>query len=130
MFWEIDYAALDFSADQTFSVQHVSPEKATDELGQNVLPQLQKEDAVYLEQPAIGNAATLVYTIAPNLDITKTQSYILHAKGYYEHIRDFKNKPDVAFLKQFTKPNAFPLYGMRLYNKIQHQNLQALAKKN
>ena len=130
MFWEIDYAALDFSDDQSFTVQHLSPEKATDELGQNVLPQLQKEDAVYLEQPAIGNAATLIYNIAPNLDNTKTRSYILHAKGYYEHIRDFKNKPDVAFLKQFTKPNAFPLYGMKLYNKIQHQNLQALAKKN
>ncbi len=130
MFWEIDYAALDFSDDQSFTIQQVTPEKATDELGQNVLPQLQKEDAVYLEQPAIGNAATLVYKILPNQDNTKTQSYILHAKGYYEHIRDFKNKPDVAFLKQFTKPNAFPLYGMKLYNKIRVENLQTLAKRN
>jgi hypothetical protein len=130
MFWEIDCAAMDFSDDSSFTVQKLSPFKATDELGNNALPQLQKEDAVYLEQPLIGNIATLVYKTIPNHDNTKMQSYILHAKGYYEHIRDFKNKPDIGFLNQFKKPNAFPLYGMKLYNRIRSENLQTLAKKN
>jgi len=130
MFWEIDYAAIDFSDNASFSIQTFSPEKATDELGKDVLPQLNKEDGIYLEQPMIGNAATLVYRAVSNPDQSKTQSYILHAKGYYEHIRDFKNKPDIIFLKQFTKPNAFPMYGLKLFNKIRNESLESLAKNN
>ena len=130
MFWEIDQAALDLSKDGHFTIEKLSPQSAIDELGKNVILQLQKEDGLYLEQPLIGNIATLVYKPTLNKNPLKTQSYILHAKGYYEHIRDFKNKPDVKFLTQFKKPNAFPVYGMHLYNKIQNENLRSLSKGN
>ena len=130
MFWEIDYAAMDFSTDASFTVEKLSPQKATDELGKDVLSALQNEDGIYLEQPSIGNAATMVYKTGMVKDQSKTQTYILHAKGYYEHVRDFKNKPDLIFLNQFKKPNAFPVYGIKLYNKIRNENLQTLANNN
>ncbi|MGG9964341.1 hypothetical protein [Ferruginibacter sp. SUN106] len=130
MFWEIDYAAIDYSQENTFSVQKITAQKATDELGKNVLPDLQKEDAVYLAQPDIGNTATLTYTATPLNDAAKTRTYILHTKGYYEHVRDFKNKPNISFLNQFKKPNAFPLFGMQLYKKINIENMKTLAKSN
>ena len=127
MFWEIDYAAMDFSSDNSFTIQNLSPISATDEKDKNVLPKLEKEDGLYLEQPEIGNAATLVYKTTPNTDLSKTQTYILHGKGYYEHIRDFKHNPDIKFLSQFRQPNAFPVYGMQLYKKISAESLQTLA---
>jgi hypothetical protein len=127
MFWEIDYAAMDFSDDNSFSVQKLSPSVARDETDKNVLSGLEKEDGLYLEQPEIGNVATLSYKAKINTDPGKTQTYILHAKGYYEHIRDFKQKPDVNFLGQFRKPNAFPVFGMRLYKKVKNESLQSLA---
>lgn len=130
MFWEIDYAAIDYSEENTFNIQKITPSKATDELGKNILPDLQKEDAVYLAQPDIGNAATIVYTAMPLNDISKTRTYILHTKGYYEHVRDFKNGPNPGFLKQFKNPNAFPLFGMQLYKKMSAENLKAIAKSN
>ncbi len=130
MFWEIDYAALDYSAENTFIVQKITPTKATDELGKNILPDLQNEDAVYLAQPDIGNIATLVYNANPLTDDLKTRTYILHSKGYYEHVRDFKNKPDIIFLNQFKKPNAFPKFGMQFYKKMTVENMKALAKSN
>ncbi len=130
MFWEIDYAALDFTEENTFTVQKITPSKATDELGKNILTDLQKEDAVYLAQPDIGNTATIIYSTAPLNDESKTRTYILHSKGYYEHVRDFKNKPDIAFLKQFKQPNAFPLFGMKLYKKMSIENMNSLAKSN
>ncbi|MEP7107684.1 MAG: hypothetical protein ABI760_06865 [Ferruginibacter sp.] len=130
MFWEIDYAAMDFTPDHSFTVRKLSPQTATDELGKNIIPLLEKEDGHYLEQPLIGNVATMIYKTIINTDISKTQTYILHVKGYYEHIRDFKNKPDIKFLKKFTQPNAFPVYGMQLYNKIRNENLNELAKRN
>jgi hypothetical protein len=45
-------------------------------------------------------------------------------------VRDFKNSPDVSFLNEFKKPNAFPLFGMQLYKKINSDNLKTLAKSN
>jgi hypothetical protein len=130
MFWEIDYAAIDYSAENNFSVQKITPSKATDELGRNVLPDLQKEDAVYFAQPDIGNVATMIYAAAPLNDNLQTRTYILHTKGYYEHVRNFKNSPNVSFLNEFKKPNAFPLFGMQLYKKINSDNLKTLAKSN
>jgi hypothetical protein len=127
MFWELDYAGLDFSADDAYSVEKLSPIDATDETGKNVLAALQKEDGFYLEQPEIGNAATIVYKTAPLTDASKTRTYILQTKGYYQHIRDFKNKPDVTFLKQFTKPDAFPKYGKELYKRLESENLRLMA---
>lgn len=129
MFWEIDYAGLDFSADNKFSIEKLSPVTATDENGKDVLPSLQKEDGLYLEQPHIGNAATISYKSAPVVDPSKTQTFILHTKGWYQHIRNFTNGPNVAFLKQFVKPNAFPVYGKELYKQIQRENLRFMAAK-
>ncbi len=126
MFWEIDYAAMDYSADEPFTVQKLSPILATDELGKNVLELLQREDGHYLEQPLIGNIVTLTYKTS-SAEKEKTQTYILKTKGYYEHIRDFKTRPNITFLRQFTKPNAFPIYGRALYKKISETNFKALA---
>jgi hypothetical protein len=120
--------AIDYSPQDAFSVELLSPVKATDELGRNVLSRLEKEDRLYLEQPDIGNTVTLQYKSSSVRDEGKEETYILKTKGYYEHIRDFKNKPDVAFLRQFTKPNAFPLYGMQLYHNIREQQLRSLVK--
>jgi hypothetical protein len=127
MFWEIDYAAMDFTDKNAFSLEKLSPVKATDEGGKDVVALLQKEDGLHLEQPQIGNVATLVYKTNVLPGLNETQTFFLKTKGYYEHIRDFKNKPDVAFLQQFTKPNAFPKYGMGLYKKVSEENIKALA---
>lgn len=130
MFWEIDYAAIDYTEENIFTVEKIIPSNATDETEKNVLSDLQKEDAVYLAQPDIGNTATIIYKTAPLNDDSKTRSYILHTKGYYEHVRDFKNKPDIGFLNQFKNPGAFPLFGLQLYKKMASENMKALAKSN
>ncbi len=128
MFWEIDYAAMDYTEEAAFTVEKIIPATAIDELGKNVLPALQKEDAVYLEQPLIGNVATITYNAKALNDDTKTRTYFLHSKGYYQHIRDFKSKADIAFLNQFKHRNAFPLFGLRLYKKMAADNMKSLAK--
>jgi hypothetical protein len=130
LFWEIDFAAIDYSEENHFSIQKVTPSKAIDEAGKNILPELIKEDAVYLAQPAIGNTATITYKAAALKDNTKSRTYILHSKGYYEHIRNFTSKPNVAFLNQFKNPGAFPLYGLSLYKQMTRQTLSSLAKTN
>jgi hypothetical protein len=130
LFWEIDYAAMDFSTDKNFNIEKLNPESATDEAGRDILDELINEDGVYHQQPSIGNSATIVFKSKTKAAESATATYILETKGYYEHIRDFKNPPDVKFLEQFKKPGAFPLYGMNLYKKIKKESPEVFAKSN
>lgn len=130
MFWEIDQAAMEYNVNTNFSVQKCKPVAAKDEVGKNVLDVLLHEDAKYLDQPQIGNSATIVFQPAKAAAVGLSRSYILHAKGYYEHIRDFKGKPDVSFLKQFTKPNSFPSFGLNVYKKMSKEQMNVLVKNN
>ncbi len=127
MFWELDYAALDVSAAQGFSLQKLSPAAAIDEQGQDVLALLQKEDNRMLEQPQVGNVATLTYKPSGANAANREQTCFLHVKGWYRHVRHFQHGPNVAFLKQFLKPGAFPAYGKVLYQQVYTENLRLIA---
>jgi hypothetical protein len=127
MFWEIDYAAIDFSDDKNFKIEKLSPSVASDETGKDVLPLLLNKDGVYFEQPVPGNVVTLEYKYKPQT-VSESQSYLLHTKGYYTHVRDLKGAPKIAFLNQFKKPGAFPAYSLQLYKKFRNTNMASLAK--
>lgn len=129
MFWEIDYAAIDFSDDVPIQVNRLQPEKATDETGANVLPLLAKEDASYLQQPAPGTATVIEYSYTPPADNSKTQTFILHAKGYYEHVRNYTKAPDISFLKQFRQPCALSNYSINLYRQAMNSDVNNWALK-
>lgn len=129
MFWEIDYAAIDFSADAPLQVATLQPLKATDETGANVLPLLAKEDKQFLSQPQIGNAAVIEYAYTPVADTSKTQTYFLHAKGYYEHVRNYTNTADINFLQQFKQPGALSKFSMQLYKQAMNADINSIAAK-
>lgn len=127
MFWEMDYTAIDYSDNKSFEVHRISPSVATDEGGKNVLARLERKDGIYLSQPVPGNMVTLQYISNSQADNT-ARSYILHTRGYYEHVRDFKGAPNIAFLNQFKQPNAFPLFSLQLYKKFRATSMESLAK--
>lgn len=129
MFWEIDYAGIDFSNDNSFTTKECLPVKATDELNKDVLPMLLKEDGLYLEQPEPGNTATIVYNHEPLTDTAKTQTCLLHTKGYYTHVRHFKGGINKAFLKQFKKPGAFTAFSIERFKQLSKSELEILSKK-
>jgi len=118
MFWDIDYAAIDFSDGADYQVSSLKPLMATDETGKDVTQLITAADGRYMEQPVPGNAAVIEYKFKPQADIHKTRTYFLHAKGYYEHVRDYKGGIDLPFLGQFKKPDALSAYGMKLYKEM------------
>jgi hypothetical protein len=126
-FWEIDYAAMDFTAPVDFTINKLEPVSAIDEKGNNVLSLLSKEDGKYLDQPQIGNAATIRFLSASAAEKGKEKTYILETKGYYEHLRDFTNPPNRQFLESFKKPGAFPLFGLKMYKELQTEKLNIAA---
>jgi len=115
MFWELDYAAIDFSEEAGFSISTLKPAMATDETGRNVTGLLTAADGKYLEQPNIGNSVNIEFVSDKHKDRRKIETYILHAKGYYEHIRDYRTPLNLGFLEQFKKPNGLSRYSMQLY---------------
>ncbi len=127
MFWELDYAAIEFSEPADYKMTILKPEKAVDEAGRDVTALLQNADGIYLEQPLPGNAADIEYAFRPNCDSSQTQTFILHAKGYYEHVRNFSGSPQISFLKQFKKPDALSQYSLKLYKDAMQTDLQSLA---
>ncbi|HEX6334497.1 MAG TPA: hypothetical protein VFZ78_09735, partial [Flavisolibacter sp.] len=58
----------------------------------------------------------------------KTFSVVLHTKGYYEHVRDYKGKPQLAFLKGFRNPGAFPAFSLQQYGTMKKMQPLVLSQ--
>lgn len=121
MFWEVDYAAMDFNENQSVSLSKHSPIVAIDEKENDVKHLLSKQDKKYLVQPEIGNRVLLEYSPAPARPGFQT-SIFLHSRGYYEYIRDYKGEPDLKRLKSFKKKGALPAFSKQLYTELLNSN--------
>lgn len=117
MFWELDYAAMDFSADLPVTVSHHQASSAIDEKGADVSSLLASADDKYLVQPEVGNEVTIAFpSCLP--EENHLQSVFLHSKGYYEYIRDYKNIPDLIALSSFKKVGSFTRFSKKKYNEF------------
>jgi hypothetical protein len=121
MFWEIDYVAMDFTTDEPVGITRLSPETAIDEKGNSVLRELAADDGYYLTQPLVGNYADLTYHIDREPRPGNTFSVILFTKGYYEPIREYTGKPDLAFLKKFREPGELSRFSLKRYRTIPNE---------
>jgi hypothetical protein len=116
MFWEVDYAAIDYSEGHDFVVSTEKPLAAIDEKGNHVTQRLSQADGVCLDQPQPGNVTTVSFNYQPP-PAGEIQTYILHSKGHYETLRNFTGKPDLAFLKQFKQPGALSRFSIEMYQQ-------------
>ena len=121
MFWEIDYAAIDYTGDESLSITRLKPYEAINEKLADVLPFILHADKKFLDQPGIGDATVLKYR-AKEVTAGKVQTVFLHTSGHYEHVRDYKGAPKNAFLKSFSKPGALAAYSrqefLRAFNSL------------
>lgn len=116
-FWEIDFAAIDYSTIDPIKPAKLELISALDQDNIEIKEQLITTDGVYLDQPEIGNQAYLTFR-APELPKEKNRSLFLHTRGYYEYIRDYKGKPDVKKLEEFRAPGTFPRFAKEHINKF------------
>ncbi|MDH4295850.1 MAG: hypothetical protein OEV74_06195 [Cyclobacteriaceae bacterium] len=125
MFWELDYAAMDFTENIQVQVSHIKPLLALDELNHDVASLIAETDDSYLIQPEIGNVVTIRYAAAKP-DDGNTQTVFLHSRGYYEYIRDYQNIPNVMKLKSFREEGSFTHFSKEKYHEfISSQDLFA-----
>jgi len=122
LFWEIDYAAMDFTPNLTTSNYTVPVTSAMDQNSIDVSYELRYDDDQYYHQPHIGDQALLTFDVPEQIEGTK-RSVILHSKGHYEIIKNTEGEPDLAYLNSFRKPGAFSRFSkerfMQFYNQFQ-----------
>ena len=106
-FWEVDYAAMDFTSNESLEIKRLPLREAVDENNANLLPSIADCDGHYLEQTYIGAEAILTFDGLPALQSERTASLFLRTRGYYEYIRDYSGKPDIAELKKFRTTGTF-----------------------
>ncbi len=109
-FWEIDYVGMDFTPDQAVQVQTLAPVSAVDRTGADLTAALRADDALYYDQPNVGDEAVVTFP-APPLQPGLKRSVLLHSKGHYQILREpAPGKPSPRYLKQFARKNAFPVF--------------------
>jgi len=128
LFWEIDKAEMGFSPDNEVMIERLMPVKATDENNRNVLHLLAEADNSFHVQPDIGNVTTITFRSGIPANKEYVKSYFLHSRGYYEHKRNFQNKPDLQFLIQFKQPGAMSRYGLSLYGKVNESSTTLVSE--
>ena len=121
LFWEIDFAGIDFSADREVSTTMVKADYAMDEEGNDVSSLLQYDDDKYLVQPDLNNEACLRFRVPP-VATGAERSVFLHSKGNYEPLREPKGKPDIKYLKTMLNPGVYTKFTkdhfLRYYSKL------------
>jgi len=108
-FWDLDYAAIDYTKDEHLEILKLSPLTATDFYGRDIRKLIQNSDDSYLEQLKVGEEAKLSFA-APQINEDFAYSLLFHSKGYYEHIRDYKGLPNIIALNRFKKPGEFSTF--------------------
>jgi hypothetical protein len=104
-FWEIDYAAADFTQETSVVSYTIPVETATSERQKDVSNLLREDDKNYYTQPETDNYAVVTFTLPPQNG--QERSIFLHSKGWYEFITNPHGKPDLNALKTFREPGRF-----------------------
>jgi hypothetical protein len=113
-FWDLDYAAIDFTEDIAFNTDAVKPMSVITETGFNVTPALTQDDSLYYIQETVGEEGLVVFLDSPDRD-NMTKSVFLHTKGYYEHVRNYPGPPDKKQLQTFLVPGRFSKFSLEKY---------------
>jgi hypothetical protein len=114
-FWNLNYAAMDFSEKSAVPF-HTIPISELNGSTKQDKEALAFDDEKYLEQKKTGDKVELHFQTV-DVPSGKSQSVFLHCKGYYEHVRHFKGKPDIAELEKFKEPGYFSEFSRMEYLK-------------
>lgn len=121
-FWDLDYAAIDFSKDRICQVDRIQPASAITETGKDVTQLLSMNDKKYYIQEKIGEEGLIVYQDSPAIPGMK-KSVFLHTKGYYTHVRNYPNPPDKIQLQTFLVPGRFSKFSFDNYTEFMNKKM-------
>lgn len=132
MFWELDYAGIDFTKNVPLHLNYISPSKAVDHNNVDVTQLLLTADNNFFIQPNIGDEVVVTFKTSENNPDLKS-TFFLKNRGYYNYIRDYKGEPNFQKLKLFKDSGAFTEFSKLEYDAIMdyesHSDLIASSTK-
>ena len=114
MFWELDYAGMDFSINKKMEKIVLKPYVAIGTGSKDWTEALAEKDYKYMIQEHIGEVTELLFE-APESAQDESISTFLRVQGYYELIRDFKGTPKMVELQKFKSSGYFSDFSRERY---------------
>ncbi len=113
MFWELDYAAMDFSKNSSCTVNYINP-VVTSKSG-DLLPQLNEQTNITLTDK---DDLTMDYISKPVAEANLTNSFFLQGSGYYHDNTIFEGKAQTETLLMFSKKGGFDKYSRQTFEQL------------
>ncbi len=119
MFWELDYAAIDYSRNTPVKVSYATPQSVIDQDNNDVTYLLTEADQNYHIQREIGNEIEVIFESPESKDPSLNERTVfLKNRGYYIYIRDYDGIPDEKLLKSFEENEAFTQFAIDKYFEL------------
>ncbi len=119
MFWEIDYAAMDFRFNSNLKPKALKPFVALGTGSIDWKYALEKSDNLYMSQENTGDITEIIFTV-PDALREKPHTSFLKVQGYYELVRDFEGLPEWTQLRKFKTPGYFSDFSKEKYVEVAH----------
>jgi hypothetical protein len=107
MLWDVDYVGMDYTTDENISVHYLNPSSAKTNDNKNVLNSISAKDDSYLAQRKTGDDVSITFQVPKNKTAGTQQDYIFYSRGYYNHVRDYKESPQLTTLLSFKMDGRF-----------------------
>ncbi len=117
MFWEVDYAGIDFTENVSLDIKYISPYEALDGQNENVTELLSAIDQKYFVQPNVGDEVVVTFKMNETNPGLKS-TFFLKNRGYYNYLRNYEGKPDFQKLKLFREADAFTDFSKYEYEAL------------
>lgn len=114
MFWELDYAAVDFAPETKTNILVLKPQAAKGEAGQDYLQALRYDDDEYMQHVGERASTKVSFTTLP-VNAALKRTIILRSKGYYTSREQFAGKTYRKELKKFKVPGQLSRFSRKLY---------------
>ena len=115
LFWDIDYAAIDYSLNVPVTQRVAQFESAIDNKDKDVRDLLKSADMLYYVQPEVGDAVDMTFSIPEPLN--ESQTFILHSRGHYKILMNQTGNQQVRQLLAFRKKGHFPQFSNGIFRE-------------
>jgi hypothetical protein len=119
LFWEIDFAAMDFSKTKSPVALTIPVKTAVDNNGKDIKNLLLRSDNEYYVQPDVGNEAELIFEVPQQKE--PVRNVFLHSRGHYRILREQSGIPDIKILKTFRRPGRVPEFSKETFDKLKNK---------
>ena len=116
-FWNLDYAAIDFSENKKMNTVLIDPFKAVKGDGSSQIESLNSVDQHYCHLVS-NEEMNLEYSPSGSKD--GVNSYFFVSTGYYHNIKKYEGKPQISTLMKFKNKGAFDSFSRQKFEELQN----------